>query len=264
MTVKSYLFVPGHQVSRFDKAIASGAHAVILDLEDAVPPAQKDEARSSIANWLNEESHVIVRANPRGSPWFEDDLRACRRPGVFGVVLPKSESSEDVEHAGRILNAGQKMYPLIETAMGLSNALEIGRVNGVDRLMFGSIDFQLDIGLEDEELVYYRSHLVWVSRLAQLPGPVDGVTTAVDDPERVTRDALRARRSGFSGKLCIHPKQVSAVNAAFRPTDAEIEWATRVVEADASAAGAATVLDGKMIDRPVLLKAHRVLTEAKT
>jgi citrate lyase subunit beta/citryl-CoA lyase len=112
-------------------------------------------------------------------------------------------------------------------------------------------------------LISYRSQLVLASRVAGIGAPVDGVTTALDDAATIRRDTLRAITLGFSGKLCIHPKQVGVVNDAFRPTATEIEWARRVVAADAAAGGAAVAVDGKMVDRPVLLKARAILDEAR-
>ena len=259
---RSYLFVPGTRPERFGKALASGAHAVIVDLEDAVPPADKESARAAVANALSPTEALIVRINAAGTPWFDDDLRLCRHEGVAGIVLPKAEEAVVVEHIRGIAGERRVILPLIETARGLWNALAIANSPGVRRLLFGSIDFQLDLGVRDDELVHYRSQLVLVSRVAELPSPVDGVTTAIDDVETLRRDTERARELGFGGKLCIHPRQVALVNAAFRPTDEEIAWAQRVVAADAQAGGAAVAVEGKMVDRPVLLKAREILSAA--
>jgi citrate lyase subunit beta/citryl-CoA lyase len=256
---RSYLFVPGTRAERFAKALASGAHAVIVDLEDAVPPAEKDAARAAVAAWLTSSSPVLVRINAAGTRWFDDDLSLCSRPGVAGVVLPKAEDAAVVEHVSGAIGDSAFVLPLIETAQGLWHAVAIGRVKRVPRLLFGSIDFQLDLGVRDDELLHYRSQLVLASRVAGISSPIDGVTTAIDDAEAIRRDTLRAIALGFGGKLCIHPKQVAIVNDAFRPTAAEIEWAQRVVAADAAAGGAAVAVDGKMVDRPVLLKAQAIL-----
>ncbi len=259
---RSYLFVPGMRPERFAKALASGAHAVIVDLEDAVPPADKGRAREAVADALSPTRALFVRINGAGTPWFEEDLRLCRNASVAGIVLPKAEEPVVVEHIRGIVGQRAFVLPLIETARGLWNALAIASAAGVRRLLFGSIDFQVDLRIADEELVTYRSQLVLVSRVAELPAPVDGVTTAIDDLESLRRDTERARELGFGGKLCIHPKQVEPVNAAFRPTADEIAWAQRVVAADAQAGGAVVAVDGKMVDRPVLLKAQEILSAA--
>jgi citrate lyase subunit beta/citryl-CoA lyase len=206
---------------------------------------------------------VLVRVNAAGTPWYDDDLRVCTGPGVAGIVLPKTDDAAAVERVRRAAGDHVTVLPLIETAQGMWNALSIARTAGVPRLLFGSIDFQLDLGVRDDELISYRSQLVLASRVAGIGAPVDGVTTALDDAATIRRDTLRAIALGFSGKLCIHPKQVGVVNDAFRPTATEIEWARRVVAADAAAGGAAVAVDGKMVDRPVLLKARAILDEAR-
>ncbi len=259
---RSYLFVPGTHPERFAKALASGAHRVIVDLEDAVPPGDKERARAAVAEALSPAQPLFVRINAAGTPWFDDDLRLCRHEGVSGIVLPKAEETVVVEHIHGVAGERVAILPLIESGRGLWNALAIVDARGVERLLFGSIDFQVDLGVADEELVAYRSQLVLVSRIAERPAPVDGVTTAIDDAATLRRDTERARQLGFGGKLCIHPRQVGIVNAAFQPTVDEVAWAQRVVSANARAGGAAVAVDGKMVDRPVLLKAREILSVA--
>ena len=259
---RSYLFVPGDRPERFAKACASGAHAVIVDLEDAVAPENKAAARAAVAAWLHPDHPVIVRINAADTEWFREDCALAGRPGVAGILLPKAERLEDI---AALRAAGAPMVlPLIETAAGYDQARTLAGAAGVQRLVFGSIDFQLDLGItgEDEALLAFRSGLVLASRLAGIAAPVDGVSTALDDPARLAADAARARQLGFGGKLCIHPKQVQGVNAAFSPSEAEVSWAKRVLEAAGSANGAAIAVDGKMVDRPVLLRARAILDEA--
>jgi citrate lyase subunit beta/citryl-CoA lyase len=205
---------------------------------------------------------VLVRVNAAGTPWFDDDVEMCRRPGIAGIVLPKAENPAVIAKIRARVGSEVPILPLIETGAGLWNALDVARSRGVARLVFGSIDFQVDLGLRDDELTTYRAQLVLVSRVAGIASPVDGVTTAINDADTLARDVARARALGFGAKLCIHPQQVDAVNAAFRPTAEEIAWAERVVAADAAAGGAAVAVDGKMVDRPVLLKAREILAGA--
>ncbi|MEP7206797.1 MAG: CoA ester lyase [Casimicrobiaceae bacterium] len=259
---RSYLFVPGGRPDRFDKALAASAHCVIIDLEDAVPAEGKTAARAAIAAWLSPERPVAIRINGATTPWFNDDLALCASPGVCAVVLPKAERAGEVERVRAACGDGVAVLPLIETAKGLWSALEVARARGVERLLLGSLDYQLDLGITDEDLLHCRSQLVLISRVAGCQPPVDGVTTAFDSPEPLARDLTRARRLGFGGKLCIHPRQVAAVNTAFQPSADEIAWARRVVEADARAGGNAVAVDGGMVDRPVLLKARAILEEA--
>jgi citrate lyase subunit beta/citryl-CoA lyase len=164
-----------------------------------------------------------------------------------------------------LAQAGATMIlPLIESALGLWNAAAIARASRVQRLVFGAIDFSFDAGITEghEQLLHARSQLVLVSRVAGIQAPVDGVTTTLDDLDSVRSDAMRARALGFGGKLCIHPKQVPVTNQAFAPSEAELAWASGVVAAASASQGAAVALDGKMIDRPVILVAQQMLDEA--
>ena len=260
---RSYLFVPGDRPERFDRAWSTAADEIVIDLEDAVGPLAKADARHSIANWLDAARPVLLRVNAADTPWFADDLRLSCHPGVAGVMFPKAESLPP-ELIQACAAKGQGILALIETALGLQRIADLASSPYVKRLAFGSIDFQVDLGIEgdDEELLFFRSQLVWQSRLAGLPAPVDGVTANFSDDDRLRSDARRARRLGFGGKLCIHPRQLQAVSTAFMPDDAQRAWAARVLMAIDSAKGATVALDGKMVDRPVWLQAMRIATSA--
>lgn len=263
---RSYLFVPGNRPDRYAKALAAGADAVIVDLEDAVPPKDKSSARTALAAWLSPEHPVHIRVNGAESQWFREDLPLCKSPGVVGVLLPKTENVEDIRAVAEHSGATTPILPLIETARGFWNAHALAQTPKVQRFAFGSIDFQVDLGIqgEEEELLYFRSQLVLVSRMANLEPPVDGVTTAIDDAERIRRDTLRARRLGFGAKLCIHPRQVGVVNECFEPTAEEESWARRIMEAAEAVHGAAVSVDGKMVDRPVIARAEAILSRIKS
>lgn len=262
---RSYLFVPGNRPDRFAKAAASGVDVVVIDLEDAVPPAEKKVARAALAEWLStNDTPVAVRINDVNSEWFREDIALCRAPSVNTVMLPKTERIDDIflcEFAGKPTD----VLPMIETAQGFRNVVAIAQHRLTTRLVFGNIDFQLDLSIDgdDEQLLYFRSHIVLASRLGNLLPPVDGVSLALDDPAQIERDTLRAKRLGFGAKLCIHPKQVQAVNAAFLPTEKEIEWARKVVDTASASHGAAVAVDGRMVDRPVILKAQEILAESQ-
>jgi citrate lyase subunit beta/citryl-CoA lyase len=263
MRCLSYLFVPGNRPERFAKALASGADAVIIDLEDAVAPDAKVGARVALAAWLEAAAtQVVLRINGADTVWFEDDLSLCGLPAVGAVMMPKAERVEDLARVTAAA-AGRALLPLIETAVGFDRARAVAQAPGVARLVFGSIDLQHDLGIrgDDEELLFFRSQLVLDSRLAGIDAPVDGVCTAIDDPQRLRDESLRARRLGFGAKLCIHPRQVEVVNRAFSPTAEEVSWAQRVLRAAAEARGAAVALDGRMVDRPVILRAEAIVRE---
>ena len=263
MLPRSYLFVPADRPERFAKAQRSGADAVIIDLEDAVAPDTKATARAALANWLDAgEGPVIVRVNGIDTAWFGDDLKLAAHPYVTGVMLPKAERADDLARV-HAAHPSALLLPLVETAGGIDRVREIAGAAGVQRLVFGSIDLQLDLGIsgDGEELLLFRSQLVLASRLAQLAPPVDGVSTTIDDQVTLQADAQRARRLGFGAKLCIHPRQVATVNDAFSPAASEIAWARRVVTAAAHAQGAAVAVDGQMVDKPVLLRAQALLRQ---
>jgi citrate lyase subunit beta / citryl-CoA lyase len=264
--LRSYLFVPGNRPDRYAKACAAGADAVIVDLEDAVPPPEKPGARESLAKWLNPAQPVHVRINSAATSWFEEDAALCRHPGVAAILLPKTQGEGDVDRLREMAGGNASVLALIETARGFFNALEIAQCPQVSRLAFGALDFQLDLGIQGDtdELLYFRSQLVLISRLAGLAAPVDGINTEIDDPGRLRSATLRAIRLGFGGKLCIHPKQIPHVNDCFRPTAEEVAWAKRVIEAASASQGAAVAAHGEMVDRPIILRAERILKEAGT
>lgn len=268
---RSLLFVPGNRPERFAKALASGADAVVLDLEDAVPAAAKPEARSAIAQQWGvlkvAVAPVVVRINAPASEAGEADLAWLRGlEGVAAVMLPKAEAAA---HVGLVIQAAPQaaVLPLIESAAGYAALAEVAGAPGVLRLAVGNIDFAADVGLrcsEDErELAPLRFAVAVQTRLARLAPAIDGVTVAFDDEARLRTDTQRALSFGFGGKLCIHPRQVAVVHDAMRPTDDELAWARRVLDADAAAQGAAVQLDGRMVDLPVVLQARRTVDLAK-
>ncbi|RJG02917.1 HpcH/HpaI aldolase/citrate lyase family protein [Noviherbaspirillum sedimenti] len=268
---RSYLFVPADRPERFAKALASGADAVILDLEDAVAPAAKEGARAALAGWLAglEEAapHLWIRINPSATAWHDADLALTARSAIGGVVLPKTEQASALRDVAARLAPGQRLLPLIESAAGLAGMRELARVERVERLLFGSIDLQLDLGMQcdeqESELAHWRAELVLASRLAGIAPPVDGVTVALDDEAALEGAVARARRMGFGAKLCIHPRQVAGVNRGFLPGEKELGWASRVLAAVAASGGAAVAVDGKMVDAPVIALAQRLLQEAQ-
>ena len=266
---RSFLFVPGNRPERFAKALASGADAVIIDLEDAVPLDAKDTARSVLLSaWTDldaaERARLLVRVNPAGTPWHEADLAAVASlTGLGALMLPKAENAQQVEQAFR--TSSKRVLPLIESAEGVGQMDAIARAAGTLRLGLGHIDLQADLGVrcgpDEAELAPVRLAMVVASRRAGLPAPVDGVTTATQDAEVLAVDAQRSRRFGFGAKLCIHPAQVAGVHQALAPTEAECDWARRVLAAEVAAGGGAFSVDGKMVDPPVLLLARSLLRE---
>jgi citrate lyase subunit beta/citryl-CoA lyase len=268
---RSFLFVPANRPERFLKAAGSGADAVILDLEDAVPLADKATAREAVrAQWsglLAAGVPLVVRVNQEGSASWEADLALVGAlPGLAAVMLPKAESVSAFTRL-QALRAGLAVLPLIESGAGYDALKDIATAPGVLRLVVGHIDFMADTGIvcsEDErELDPLRFAVAMATRAAQLAPAIDGVTVQTGDPERLAADTRRALRFGFGGKLCIHPLQVAGVHAALAPSEEDLAWAARVVAADAASGGAAVQLDGRMVDLPVVLQARRTLARAQ-
>lgn len=264
-SARSWLFVPGTRPERFAKAAASGADLVVVDLEDAVPVAEKATARREAAAWLAADGVGAVRVNPAGSPHHDEDVAALAGlPGLRAVLVPMADSADALVAVHGRLGPDVALVAQVETARGLLRALELAAAPGVVRLAFGHLDFAFDIDAapEPEALVHARSSLVVASRAAGASGPVDSVTTDLDDDGATARDAARARVLGFTGKLCIHPRQVAAVNEAMSPTAQEVAWAERVLAAG-DGAGAVRV-DGQMVDPPVVCRAERVMARARS
>ena len=267
---RSLLFVPGNRPERFAKAIASGADAVVLDLEDAVPPAQKAAAREAVGEALRVlpgNVPLILRVSTPASEAGVQDLSwLSQQPAPAGVMVAKSESADDLAAVRRVA-PDAALLPLVESAAGYAALPHIAAAGGVLRLVVGHIDFMADTGLrcsaDERELDPLRFAVAMHTRLHRLEAAVDGVTTAIDDDERLRRDTRRALNFGFGAKLCIHPRQVAVVHEALEPLAEEVAWARRVIAADAAAAGAAVQLDGKMVDLPVVLQARRILARLR-
>jgi citrate lyase subunit beta/citryl-CoA lyase len=271
---RTYLFVPGNRPERFAKALASAADAVVLDLEDAVAVDDKSSAREAVGAQLAGMSpearrRIVVRINEVASSWFAMDLRMLLQSGATQVMLPKAESAAQI--AGlRSAVPDADVLALIESARGVAAVDSIAAAPGVSRLVFGTLDFALDLDLDncsDAEcpggLAYAAGRIAVAARAAGLAAPVAGVTPQLDDEARLLADLAQARRFGFGAKLCIHPKQVDPVHRALQPSAAAVDWANRVLEAEAASPGAAR-LDGRMVDRPVVLQAERILMRSAT
>ena len=269
--LRSLLFVPGTRQDRFAKAIASGADAVIFDLEDSVQPASKDQARDAVAEFLSSvstECQLLVRINAFGTPWIDRDRAFIREHrSIDGVVLPKTETPAQVEDVARTLPAGH-VIPLLETSRGVLNALAIASA-GVSALIFGAEDLTAQLGVPrtigGEELLFARSQIV-LAASAVGADAIDTVFTTVNDGTLLRQDATRARALGFGGKLAIHPSQIEIINDVFSPSEADVDRARRLIEAyDRTATHHQGVItwEGEMIDAPVVLRARRVLEVAE-
>lgn len=259
--MRSYLFVPGNRPERFAKAQAAGADVVIIDLEDAVADADKAEARKHVRAAVEAGTRVCIRINAYGTPWFADDLALLASITVDSVMLPKSETLAPFLALQSVTQA--PIIALVETALGVHQVLAVAQAPGVQRIAFGSVDYQLDVGCNgsDEALLYARSQIVVASRVARIEGPIDGVSVIIDDQDAINREAAHGKALGFVGKMCIHPRQVPVVNQVFSPSEREIAWANEVIQAFALSNEGAVQVRGEMVDLPVLLKARKIIAQ---
>ncbi len=259
----SYLFAPADRPERFAKALGSGADRIITDLEDAVRPEAKPAARRALGAAEIDWERVVIRVNDAGSPFWDDDLAVVGSTSAAAVMVPKAESADALGAVRDAAGRAVEIIPQIETAAGLAGVESLSRVPGVRRCAFGHLDFALDLGCspEWEALLMARSELVFRSRLAGLQASVDSVTPDIAERSASLREAERARRLGFGGKLLIHPDQVVPVHQALAPSEDEIAWAERVLAAETSAG--AIRLDGKMVDRPVIEAARSILRRSR-
>ncbi|SNY66733.1 HpcH/HpaI aldolase/citrate lyase family protein [Paractinoplanes atraurantiacus] len=265
--MRSALYVPGNRPSMLAGALAKGADAVIVDLEDAVPPAEKADARRTVAAWVREQpagAPVIVRVNP-GQDGLED-ARAVVSPGLHGLCLAKA-SVPDVTAVAAVLDeAGSEagLIPLLETPAAVLEARELALAPRVVRLQIGEADLAAELGVtpgEDErELLFVRSAVVLASAAAGIEPPTAAVSTDFRDLDRLRRSTEALRRLGFRGRACIHPAQVPVVNAVFTPTAEEVAAARDLIDRFESAGGG-VCLDarGRMVDLAVVREARRVL-----
>ncbi|TCD21477.1 CoA ester lyase [Pseudomonas sp. IC_126] len=265
--IRTALFVPATRPERIPKALATGADAVIVDLEDAVAENQKSEARLNLDEFLrtNPQARVLVRINAPTHAEQAADLALCaRHAGVIGVLLPKVESAVQVALA---VGCGKPVWPIIESARGLAHLADIAHAQGVERLSFGALDLGLDLGLAsgtagaERILDQARYALLLQSRLADLAPPLDSVFPDIKNVGGLARMTADARDMGFGGLLCIHPSQVAVVHETLMPSAGELDWAQRILAAGASGDGV-FVVDGQMVDAPVIGRARRLLQRA--
>lgn len=277
MKSRVFLFSPGSDRQKAEKAIASAADFVILDLEDAVAPSEKEQARVQIVEMLTAYRNrpIIVRINALSTLWALQDLLSVIPTRPYGILVPKTESASDVGKVSWLIeqlmgpDSGMWIYPLLETGAGIENVKEIALASkDIKQLVFGALDYCLDLGVEyqpdSDVLMSARTRIVNASAMAKLPGPIDTVYPVVKDGEGLRQDTLTAKKLGFKGKLIIHPSQIEIVQQVFSPSEHEIDEAKDIIKVyeQAKAEGKGAIQwKGKMLDEPVLKRALQVLEE---
>lgn len=240
---------------------------MILDLEDSVAPDARAAARRHVREHLQGNSAAaLVRLSATSGTDLAADLAAASGPALAGVVIPKAEGPDAVTAVIQALPQVVPVVLLIETAAGVLQAPDLARLGGVSRLALGTVDLEAETGIDQspEVLRSIRVGLTLASRAAGLPGPIDGISMDAADASSTELAARDAARTGCTGKLCIHPRQVASVNAVFSPTPEAIRWASAVVQSAALAEKGAFLLDGRMVDAPVIARAHAVLAAVQT
>ena len=268
---KTWLFVPATRIDRVEKAVASGADAVIVDLEDAVAQADKVQARAALKDYYAAEHEaqsyrpIWLRINQASSAEFAKDLALCQQlPKLAGVLLAKAEQAADIEKVNR--ETGLPVIAVIENAIGLYRADEMAEAHGMVAFSYGFLDLcndlQVQVGTASADIIanQIRYQLILTSKVHQLLAPIDSVYADFDDSAGLHKRVKLWSQMGMSGMLCIHPKQVDIVKEALQPTESEIEFAQRVVAEYERSGQAVFKIDGNMVDAPVIERSHQLLS----
>ncbi|MGH1524107.1 HpcH/HpaI aldolase/citrate lyase family protein [Leifsonia sp. L25] len=253
---RSWLLVSGRRADEFDEAHRSRADQIVLDIEDAVDPSLKAAARADVVTWLSGGGSGWVRINDRTTTFWSEDVDELKGlPGLRGVMLAKTVSAAHVTETFDRLGASTPVLALVESALGIEEAVSIARARGAVRLAFGSGDYRRDTGTSADEMAmaYPRSRLVVASRIGRLPGPIDGPTVSSSHPVLREQSAVSVAL-GMTGKLCLDRDQLPVINEVISPTQSDVTWA-RDFLADFEARGR-EVRDGS--DLPRLGRAQKI------
>ena len=263
---KTWLFVPATRIDRIAKAFASGADAVIVDLEDAVASEDKADARKALQQYHNSTGYqpIWVRINKAGSEEFFKDIVLCQKmPNLAGVLLAKAEQVADIESVHQLINL--PVIALIESAVGLYQVDNMAKAVGLAAFSYGFLDLCNDLHVQvgtpaaDTVANQIRYQLILTSKVHQLSPPIDTVYPDFNDEIGLNARVQLWSQMGMSGMLCIHPKQVAVVQQALRPTDAALSFAQRVVEEYERSGQAVFEIDGQMVDAPVIARCRQLL-----
>ncbi|MBR7194601.1 CoA ester lyase [Gordonia sp. SCSIO 19800] len=273
-----FLYVPGDRPERFDKAAGSGADAIVLDLEDAVPVSAKDTARIAVGEWLANRDRAGVptwiRVNP--GPELVGDLTMAVRAGADGVWLPKVDDAATLDRVDGLLTeletelGGPRtpVSPLIETGAGLCNAAAIAAGPRVAFVQIGEVDLAADLGVSPvvgNELLWARSQVVAASAAAKIRPPLAAASPSIGDDAAFEVETRQLIGLGFFGRACIHPRQIAPARSGMAPSESEVATARDILTAfDAAGGAAATDSAGRLIDEAVARIARRTLARQPT
>lgn len=265
-SIKTWLFVPATKIGRVIKAFASGADAVIVDLEDAVAQVDKAQARRALQEYCTSADYqpVWVRINQAGSIDFAEDIKLCEQlPNLAGIILPKAEQAADIEHIHNL--SGLPVIALVESAVGLHQLDAMAYASGLLAFSYGFLDFcndlHVQVGTAAADIIanQIRYQLLITSKIYQLPAPIDTVYPEFNNSVGLSQRVQLWSQMGMSGMLCIHPKQVATVKAVLQPSNDEIDFARRVVVEYERTGQAVFKIDGNMVDTPVIQRCLQLL-----
>ncbi len=267
---KTWLFVPATRIDRIEKAFASGADAVIVDLEDAVAKEDKAKAREALKNYYDEQNAkqtyrpIWLRINQAGREEFFKDIVLCQKmPNLAGVLLAKAEQVADIESVHQLTNL--PVIALIESAIGLYQIDSMAKAVSLVAFSYGFLDLcndlQVQVGTAAADIIanQIRYQLILTSKIHQLSPPIDTIYPDFKDEIGLSNRAQLWSQMGMVGMLCIYPKQVQIVHQALQPTDRELAFATRVIEEYEKSGQAVFKIDGEMVDAPVIARSHQLL-----
>ena len=277
MSVRSLLFVPGDRPERFSKAVVSEADAIILDLEDSVDVSRKEVARESVAAFLSQsqDKPILVRCNPLGSEYIDDDFETILKHRPDGCVLPKCESAADIEQL--VLLMGEQPVPILPIATETpASVFGLGTYRDVEKFLFGltwgaedlpsaigAISSRQEDGSFTAPYEWVRTQALFAAHAANVSA-IETVYPRIKDLEGLKAYTTRGRRDGFTAMMALHPAQCPIINSAFTPSEAEIIHARKIISAFANAPDAGVLsIDGEMVDRPHLVQAQKIIERTK-
>lgn len=268
-TATTFLFVPGDRPERFAKALRSDADVVIIDWEASVIASRKEAARQNTISFLKQADgrKIAIRLNPYSGRDFLDDAAALSafHKSIAGIFLTMVSSADEIGSSAKALPPLLPLVGMIETAQALTQVDSIAACRHLCRIAFGNMDFQTDLQLPPEEnvgLIYPSSRLIIASRAAGLPGPIAGATENIADLDHFVASARFERNLGYLAKLCVHPSQLAPARQVFAPSKQEIAWAKQILEETRDSH--AVMIEGRMIDRPVIDRARKILGRVQT
>lgn len=264
---RSILFVTGNRADRIEKALATSADVICVDLEDGVAVSDKELARENVRRgleYLEGDERVLYRVNHPSTEFGAKDLALFDNRTVAGVIVPKVESTADISRVRNVVGVNSSIFAIIESPLGMARIFDIAMAEGLTALLFGTGDWSKETGSDTswDSLLYGRSLIIHAAALARIT-PLDGAYLNVRDQEGLKKETTKLRKIGFRGRIALHPDQVDTINTCFAPSKDELVAARRIVHAFEDAKGKTISVDGLMVDEPIYESAKNILAQAR-